>query len=71
MRATASDASSTGPGQRTSMVPILRQNRIRIGRLGSNSPNRLAMVITAGPRVNATATATTMPTAQGTPSVWK
>ncbi|PQM44605.1 hypothetical protein C1Y40_05237 [Mycobacterium talmoniae] len=67
----AIDAARTGPGHRTIVVPIRRQARIRIARLGSTSPNRLPTATTAGPSVSATATATSIPTAQGTPSDWK
>ena len=65
------DASRIGSGQRTTEVPMRRQKRIRMARLGSSRPNRLAMVIIAGPRVSATATAVSMPTAHGTPRLWK
>ena len=40
-------------------------------RFGSKRPKRLPMTITAGPRVSAAMTATKVPTAQGTPMVWK
>ena len=60
-----------GPGHRTTAVPIRRQPRVRILRLGSRPPRRLATVMTAGPRVSAAATMTTMPIAIGMPSVWK
>ncbi|SHT58374.1 Uncharacterised protein [Mycobacteroides abscessus subsp. abscessus] len=39
-------------------------------RFGSNRPKRLPTAMTAGTSVMATATATTMPTAVATPSVW-
>ncbi len=52
------------------MAASRRQYRIRMARLGSSSPNRLATVMMAGPRVSATSTATTIPAASGTPSVW-
>ena len=60
-----------GPGHRTTAVPIRRQPRVCIVRFGSNRPNRLQMVSTAGARVSAAATATSMPIASGMPSVWK
>ena len=58
-----------GSGQRTTMVPTRRQPRTLISRLGSNRPNRLPTVRTAGPSVIATATAASIPTAQGMPKV--
>ena len=39
-----------------------------MARLGSNAPILAAAVTTAGPRVSAAATTTTMPTATGMPS---
>jgi hypothetical protein len=71
MSAIATDTARIGPGQRTIAVPTRRHPRVRIFRLGSNRPKRLPTVDTAGPRVSAAMTATSIPTAQGTPSVWK
>src|ERR1700719_303074 len=71
MRPSASDAARIGPGQRTTAVPTRRHPRVFIFRLGSSSPNRLAEVIRAGAMVSAAATATSIPIARGTPSVWK
>ncbi|SHU65172.1 Uncharacterised protein [Mycobacteroides abscessus subsp. abscessus] len=71
MIAIAMAAARTGPGQRTIVVPILRQLRIRMARLGSNNPKRLPIVMRAGPRVSDTSTPTSRPTEQGTPRVWK
>ena len=61
-------AARMGPGQRTTAVPTFRQPRMRMVRLGSSRPNRVATVITAGPRVSAANTTTIMPTASGIPS---
>ncbi|PQM45924.1 hypothetical protein C1Y40_03915 [Mycobacterium talmoniae] len=69
--AIANEAARTGAGQRTIMVATRRQPRVLILRLGSNRPNRPPTAIAAGPSVSATATPTKMPTAQGTPRVWK
>ena len=60
----------SGPGQRTIAAPMRRQNRIRMARLGSNSPKWLATVITAGPSVSAATTTTSMPMTAGCPSSW-
>ncbi|SKV06179.1 Uncharacterised protein [Mycobacteroides abscessus subsp. abscessus] len=60
-----------GPGQRTIAVPIQRHLRTIILLLGSNNPNRLPKLMTAGTSVTATATATAMPIAAGIPMVWK
>ena len=56
-----------GAGHRTIAVPTRRHPRTLIFRLGSNRPKRLPTARTAGTSVSATATATNMPTAQGTP----
>ncbi|GFG66397.1 hypothetical protein MKUB_38870 [Mycobacterium kubicae] len=71
MRAIATDTARIGPGQRTIAVPTRRHPRVRILRLGSNSLKKLPTVRTAGPKVSAAATATSIPTAQGIPIVWK
>ncbi len=60
-----------GPGQRTTAVPIRRQPAVFILRFGSKTPKRLPMVRIAGAMVNAATTATSMPTARGTPRLWK
>jgi hypothetical protein len=60
-----------GAGHRTIAVPIRRQRRLSVVRFGSHSPKRLATARTAGTSVIATATATSNPTAQGTPIDWK
>ena len=60
-----------GPGQRTMAVPTRRQPRTENLRFGSNRPNRLPAVSTAGTRVSATATATSTPTEQGMARVLK
>ncbi len=65
-------ATRTGPGQRTMTAPILRHPRVRMVRLGSRIlRNRVATEMTAGPRVNATRTATAMPIDSGMPSETK
>src|ERR1700760_1850853 len=56
-----------GAGQRTIAVPIRRQPRVCSFRFGSISLKNDATVSTAGPNVSAAKTATSMPTAQGTP----
>ena len=68
---TAHVAAKIGAGQRTTAVPTRRQPRTLCSRLGSNRPNPLPTAMTAGIRVSATATATSMPIAQGAPTVWK
>ena len=60
-----------GPGQRTIEVPMRRQPGLRTLRLGSSRPNRLAITMTAGPRVSAATSVTSTPSAAGTPRVWK
>src|SRR5262249_23491414 len=69
--ATANVAARMGAGHRTIDAPIRRHRRAVTFRLGSNSPKRLPTTSAAGISVRATATATTMPTAHGTPKVWK
>ena len=60
-----------GPGQRTMAVPMRRQPRVRIVRLGSNRPKWRPMISTAGPRVSAATTATSTPMPAGMPRLWK
>src|SRR6202453_3776851 len=57
-----------GAGQRALAGPVRRQPRVCSFRFGSISLKNDATVRTAGPRVKAARTATSMPTAQGTPS---
>ena len=65
------EATRIGPGHRTTAVPIRRQPRVFIVRLGSNRPKWLPMVSSAGAMVNAATTATIMPIASGRPRLWK
>ncbi|CPX11571.1 Uncharacterised protein [Mycobacteroides abscessus] len=65
------DTTRIGPGQRTIAVPIRRQPRVRMARLGSIKPKRPAITSTAGARVRAAASVTSTPRAAGTPRVWK
>ena len=71
MRATAIEATRTGPGQRTIAVPMRRQPRVRMARLGSNSPMWLPMTMTAGVRVSEATRVTRMPRPAGRPRLWK
>jgi hypothetical protein len=64
-------ATSTGPGQRTTTVPMRRQPRVLILRLDSNNPNRLATVMMAGVRVSEAKITTSRPVEQGAPRVLK
>ena len=64
-------ATRMAPGQRTVAAPTLRHPRTRMSRLGSSRPKRLATVTTDGPNVIATKISTSMPSASGTPNVWK
>ena len=61
----------TGPGQRTTAVPTLRQKRLCAGLFDSYSPILLPRNSTAGPRVTAITTTTIMPIATGAPMVAK
>ncbi|CNH82667.1 Uncharacterised protein [Mycobacterium tuberculosis] len=61
----------TGAGQRTMAVPMRRQPRVCSVRFGSSSLKNDATVRIAGARVKAARTATSIPTAQGMPSVSK
>ena len=61
----------TGPGHRTTAVPMRRQVRVRIERRGSSSPNSDATVSTAGASVSAATSATATPMAAGGPMLWK
>ena len=71
MRATAIEATRTGPGQRTMAVPMRRQPRVRMARLGSNSPIWLPIVMTAGVRVSDPIRVTSTPRPAGIPRLWK
>ncbi|CAM4476063.1 hypothetical protein MYBA111488_24750 [Mycobacterium basiliense] len=62
-------ATRTGPGQRTTMVPMRRQRRVVVLRLGSKIVHRLLMAMTAGARVSEAATTTSSPIEQGAPRV--
>ncbi len=64
-------ATKIGAGQRTTAVPIRRQNLLCGGRLDSYNPTRLPRKSTAGPSVTAIATTTSMPIATGAPIVEK
>ena len=70
-RASAIVANRIGPGHRTIAVPIRRQPRLAVLRLGSSSPNRPAITITAGASVNEATNETRTPSAAGTPRLWK
>jgi hypothetical protein len=59
-----------GAGQRTIAVPTRRHLRTPIVPLGSNTLKRLPTARNAGTNVSATETATSIPTAHGTPRVW-
>lgn len=70
-RAISSDATNTGPGQRTIAVPMRRQPRTLIIRRGSSRPNRVATATMAGVAVSAPAMTTNNPNAEGMPSALK
>jgi hypothetical protein len=71
MKASAIVAIRIGPGHRTIAVPIRRQPRLAVLRLGSSSPKRLPMTSTAGASVSDAASATSTPIAAGIPRLWK
>ena len=58
-----------GAGQRTTAVPTRRHSRPGRAPLDSKRPNRLLTTRTAGPKLSAAATTTSMPIATGTPIV--
>ncbi|CKW33565.1 Uncharacterised protein [Mycobacterium tuberculosis] len=64
-------AAKTGPGHRTTTVPIRRQRRFVVARLGSNSPNRLATAMIAGASVRDANITVTKPIAHGDARVLK
>jgi hypothetical protein len=71
MKASTSVAIRIGPGHRTIAVPIRRQPRLAVLRLGSSSPKRLPITSTAGASVNEAISATNTPIAAGIPRLWK
>src|SRR5712671_1942155 len=71
MMAIAAVTTMIGLGQRTTVVPTLRQPRVLGARLGSNRPNREPTTTIAGATVRAKNTTTNSAIAQGNPMVWK
>lgn len=64
-------ATKIGTGQRTTLAPMRRYNCAFAFAFGSNSPNKLPTVSTAGTRVRAAAMVSTMAMATAGPMVWK
>lgn len=68
---TAELAARMGTGQRTTLAPMRRYNSPLVLVLGSNIPNRLPTVRTAGPSVIAAAMVNSIVIATAGPMVWK